>query len=312
MFSSKKAILDVTDVPSKWIFEKYLSITTKLDGQDIKMISVFNPRERTPSLCIYVDSKTKQYKFKCFSTGIGGTPVDLVMNLYSLNFMDASIKIIKDYLHYLETNTYDVKPVVPKDKWKIGEYIIRHWNKDDVEFWSPYNIGAQLLNHYNVKPLQSFTMNRGDESFTRTGKRMYGYFDKNGLMYRIYLPGSTTKKFMIFSDYIQGWDQIRNKKRLFICSSLKDIMAMRSLGIDGDYIAPNSENSNIKNILEWVKAYDQKYVIFDNDEAGVKMMNKYKTMYDIPFIHLPLSKDISDSIRDHGANKVKEYLKEYL
>jgi DNA primase len=49
--------------------------------------------------------------------------------------------------------------------------------------------------------------------------------------------------------------------------------------------------------------------MFDNDESGVKAMQKYKEKY--PFVKvalLPLSKDISDSIKDHGAKKVREHL----
>ena len=87
---------------------------------------------------------------------------------------------------------------------------------------------------------------------------------------------------------------------------------MKSLNIQGDYIAPTSENSNINNIIEWVNSYEEKYVIFDNDVAGIKMMHKYKEKYGIPFIHLELSKDISDSIKDHGAKKVKECFKQLI
>jgi len=97
-----------------------------------------------------------------------------------------------------------------------------------------------------------------------------------------------------------------------IGSSLKDIMSLESLGIDGDYIAPNSESSGINSIVEWIKSYPQQYVIFDNDEAGIRSMVKYESAYGIPYLILNLSKDISDSIKDYGAKKVKEQLKEYL
>ena len=37
-------------------------------------------------------------------------------------------------------------------------------------------------------------------------------------------------------------------------------------------------------------------------------MEKYEEMYGIPGIYLKMSKDLSDSVRDFGADKVKQYL----
>lgn len=48
--------------------------------------------------------------------------------------------------------------------------------------------------------------------------------------------------------------------------------------------------------------------MFDNDQAGIKAMETYKDKYGIKGALLPLSKDLSDSGRDHGILKVKEVL----
>jgi len=50
-------------------------------------------------------------------------------------------------------------------------------------------------------------------------------------------------------------------------------------------------------------------VLFDNDDAGIKAMQTYKEKY--PFIEialLPMSKDVSDSIKDSGAKEVRNRL----
>ena len=50
-------------------------------------------------------------------------------------------------------------------------------------------------------------------------------------------------------------------------------------------------------------------VVFDNDEAGIAAMIKYKKLYPkLEMLILPLSKDPSDSIKDHGAKTVREKL----
>jgi len=147
------------------------------------------------------------------------------------------------------------------------------------------------------------------EELTRnclTGK-VYAYCTRDKV-YRVYEPMNTERKFLTFMNHIQGWDQVTGKPTLFICSSLKDVMSLDSLGIEADFIAPSSENANIEPIIEWVNEYPNKYVIFDNDSTGLRMMNRYKEQYGIPYIHLELSKDLSDSVRDHGAQNVKSII----
>ena len=46
--------------------------------------------------------------------------------------------------------------------------------------------------------------------------------------------------------------------------------------------------------------------MFDNDAAGHMAMSKYQKAYGIPGIYLNLSKDLSDSVRDHGPVLVRK------
>jgi DNA primase len=48
--------------------------------------------------------------------------------------------------------------------------------------------------------------------------------------------------------------------------------------------------------------------MFDNDEAGIRAMQKYRETYNVSPILLDMSKDLSDSIRDHGAKEVRNRL----
>ena len=97
MISTKNLIYDLADVPREWVFEHYLNLTEKLTGQDLKIKSVFNLREKTPSMCIYMDTKNI-YKFKDFSSGNGGDALSLVQNLFNLPTRGhASFKVIEDY-----------------------------------------------------------------------------------------------------------------------------------------------------------------------------------------------------------------------
>ena len=314
MFSSRNAVTGINDIPVTWIFEYYLKLNEKLVGQSIKMNSVFNPLDKTPSMCVYVNSDAKTYKFCCFSTGIKGNGVDLVSHMFSLSIRDAVFKIMDDYREHLKNNgVYEIEPTKPQKKWEVESYLVRPWSKSDVDFWSPYNIGSKILDKYNVKALSKLVLVKGEERMEIPMQGFaYGYLTGTGELYKVYRPYKQDQKFMIFKNYIQGWDQIKGKPRLFVCSSLKDIMSMRSLGIDGDYIAPQSENSGLDSIINWILEYPEKYIIFDNDQAGIKMMEKYRQTFGIPYLHLKMSKDVSDSIKEFGASEVKAQLKSLL
>jgi hypothetical protein len=314
MFSSRKTVFTGKDVPSKWIFEHYLKLDQKLEGQDVKIKSIFNPLDKDPSLVVYVNRRYNDYYFRCFSTGVGGNGIELVKLVHGLSFSDAVRQIVSDYQQYLENGGLEQQTeYVPQEKWRIGQITRRNWNKSDVDFWSPYNIGSRILEKYNVIPVSNYVLQRADETRTldKSMGKVYAYRTGESV-YKIYEPMNSERKFTTFMNHLQGWDQIQGKDTLFICSSLKDVMSLDSLGIDADFIAPSSENANIEPIIEWIGNYPKKYVIFDNDSTGLRMMQRYKEQYGLPYIHLELSKDISDSVRDHGARKVKSSITSQL
>jgi DNA primase len=48
--------------------------------------------------------------------------------------------------------------------------------------------------------------------------------------------------------------------------------------------------------------------LFDNDEPGIKAAQKYKEKYGLDYVILPLEKDLSDSVKDHGVEAVRDKL----
>jgi 5S rRNA maturation endonuclease (ribonuclease M5) len=309
MFKTKNLIHDVKDVPVSWIFEHFCKLGEKLIGQDVKIKSLFNPKERTPSMCIYADAN-KQYKFKDFSTGKGGSAVDLVKELHQLPFHKACQMVIQNYNDFVLHNNggYDVGEFKQHSKYKVTSYKVRTWSTQDQYFWTQFNIGSKLLEAHNVKPLESYCMTKDDKELCIKGLYLYGYFKADGTLYKIYQPKTLDKKFIKVASYIQGMHQCTGEKYLLITSSLKDIMSIKSLKLANlDVIAPDSENTMLKHDLmdELRDKYKQIIVMFDNDEAGIKAMQTYLEKY--PFIEialLPMSKDVSDSIKDFGAKQV--------
>jgi len=323
MISTKNLISTINDVKKEWIFEYYLNLEEKLTGQDIKMLSVFNLKDKVPSMFIYYDAASNNYKFKDFSSGNQGDSIELVQKLFNLNTRGQSIsKIISDYQEFILNNklTIDIK-FQHHDKFKVTDYEIRHWNNFDEAYWTDYKISSKILSEYEVQPLSYFTMSK--ENLDGTTKQikftkpyLYGYFRENGDLYKIYQPKVSVKKFIKVKNYIQGSDQLEYKsKYLIITSSLKDLMVFNQLGIKNiEAIAPDSENTMINDIKmkEFKDKYNQVIVLFDFDDPGKEAAEKYKKKYGLKYILLPLEKDLSDSVKEHGIAKVRSLLFETL
>jgi hypothetical protein len=229
----------------------------------------------------------------------------------------AAYKILEDYQIYVKNNTIAVVDILYHDKYKVVDYEMRHWTNFDQTYWMGYKIGSAILNRYNVVPLAFFTMSKNDldgTEISHTFKKnyLYGYFRDDGSLYKIYMPKNADKKFIKVENYIQGTDQLRHDcKYLLITSSLKDLMAFNRLGISNiEAIAPDSENTMIgeKAIGELKPHYEKIIVLFDNDEPGIKAAQRYKDKYGFNTILLPMEKDLSDSVKEHGVDKVREVL----
>lgn len=321
MISTSKLITSISDVPREWVFEHYLNLKEKLTGQDVKMLSAFNSKDKVPSMFVYFDTSTGKYKFKDFSSGHQGNHVDLIMCLYNLDAPAAIGRIMVDYENFIKDNGKREEVALKiQDRYKVVDFEIRHWTNLDEAYWSQYKIGSKLLEYYNVAPLEFFRMEKEDEgemiSYTFNRKYVYGYFRKDGSLYKIYMPKITDKKFIKVQNYIQGSDQVDFKsKNLLITSSLKDLMCFVKLGYKHiQVIAPDSENSMLtQHTVNMLKSkFNKICVLFDNDTAGIASMQKYQDRFGFKPILLDMEKDLSDSVAVHGLIKVKERLDDLI
>jgi hypothetical protein len=317
MIRTKTLISELIEVPREWVFEFYLKLQDKLTGQTLMILSPFNPKDKRPSFSIFVGN-TNNYMFRDFSTNISGDSLNLVQRLFNLSTRgETAHKIVRDYNEWLlvNNNDYASREFKIEKKYKVTNFDKIGWTKLDEKYWTQFHIGSKLLEKYNVAPLSSYTMCRENEQagITISGRAyIYGFFREDGTLYKIYQPLVKDSKFIKVRDYIQGTDQLTMKtKYLVICSSLKDVMAFMKLGYnEAEAVAPDSENTVIAEHV--ISAYKLKYknicIMFDNDEAGINAMKNYEMKYGIKSALLPLSKDLSDSIRDHGIRKVQEVL----
>lgn len=318
MIRTKTIISSVNEVPREWIFEHYIPECGKLTGQDVKIKSVFNKADKNPSMYIYFAKSQGHYRFKDFSADKTGDGVTFVQEFFKLSTRgEAAHKIMEDYNQYILTNKHDVREFKVHQKYKVTSFKTRKWTNLDQKYWTKFHIGSKTLDKYKVMAIESYTMSKEEDGKLKelnvTGRHyIYGYFREDGSLYKIYQPMVKECKFIKVKDYIHGTDQLTFKvPYLIICSSLKDLMSFHEMGYsNAEGVAPSSENTLIPEHI--ITAYRMKYkgicMLFDNDKAGIDSMQKYKEKYGIPGVHLKLSKDLSDSVRDHGIHKVKQIL----
>jgi hypothetical protein len=319
MLRTKSLISKLSDVPREWVFEYYLKLDEKLTGQDLKITSAFNLLEKNPSMFIYYAVSAGAYKFKDFSSqNKSGDGVTLVMEMFKLTTRgEAAHKIIEDYNQFtLDNKDMEIREFKVRAKYKVSVFTKRKWNSLDRSYWTPFNIGSKRLEHYNVVPLESYTMSKEEDGETKEllikGNFIYGYFRNDGTLYKIYQPKVTDSKFIKVKEYIQGVDQLTFKKDyLIICSSLKDMAAMDELLFNNvECVAPDSENTLINEnvVTVWGSKYKRILVLFDNDQAGIAAMERYNKMYGLPTVHLQIEKDLSDAIKAHGVDHIREVI----
>lgn len=320
MISTKNIAVSLKDVPEVFIFETFLKLNTKLIGQEEVINSVFN-QERTPSMTIFFDSNKKRYFWKDFSSGLGGTAFELVQRLYpDRTRSDIASIILTNYKNYLKGNPIDTNREYKQfGKYKVDGFHMRNWSDVDKKFWTPGNISSKILERFNVAALQSFTMSKMEEGVKKTinisRDKIYGYFTKQGEIYRIYQPGTNAKYLKVFP-HTSGRDQLKyNVSTLMLFSGLKDGASFTSLEIpDTEFIAGDSENTMIPEIemKEYLGKYERVFVCFDEDSAGRAATEKYVKKYsDLRPLYTNFGvKDVFDAVTKYKAEKVKtEFIK---
>jgi hypothetical protein len=294
--------------------EKLLKLEEPLNGQSVKIKSLFNPADTDPSMILFYADDEEIYRFKDFSSGNYGDAVDIVLEIYNLSDrQDGYRKIIELFKNDSQIPNY-INTAVKEIK-EISKYKMRKWTNADAAFWKQFGIGGLFLKTYNIKPLESYTIKitKGDvvKEMDFAQNMVYGYFNNAGELYKIYQPTRKLAKFLKVKECAQGEEQLTYKaKCLIIASSLKDIGAFQALKFkDIELVAPDSENVTItqQQIDKYRQSYQYVFTMFDNDIAGMKAMKNYEKLYGLPYIHFNVEKDIAECVKQHGIASTKVF-----
>jgi hypothetical protein len=290
-------------------------------GYNFDINTVFNSpfrEDNNPSFGIF-KSKNGRLLFKDLATGEGGTILDFVKIIYPELQRRKSILL---QIHMdLSTNRkqFIFKPengIKEKTKSIIG--INRNsFSKEDLEYWSKYNITEEILSKFEVYKAERVYLDDKIIWIYDNNNPIYAYKIYNH--FKIYRPFADKKhKWLGNCDRhdIFGYYQLPEQGDLVIITkSAKDVMCLYSLGYNA--ISPASETCAIP--VKAIKDLKQRFkiilVFFDNDEPGIKAAERLEIKYDLNYFYIPketLIKDITDYCDQKGTEKTKELLKRLI
>jgi hypothetical protein len=290
--------------------------------------SPLREKDDNPSFALFI-GENNEILYKDFVLG-GGDCIKFVQVMFNLNFFEALSKIVIDFdltsdFHYKQldkktinkTFKYTSKEDLLKNTSKLKLQVKRRkWKLHDLKFWLQYNIDIEILNKYNVTPVEYIFIN---DSPIKTDPYAYCFteYKDNKETYKIYQPFNDTYKWLNnHNDSVwQGWTQLPEKgDMVIITKSLKDVMSITNT-VDVPAISLQAESVKPKNIIieELKSRFKEVIILYDNDfdketnwgrQFGLKLAEEFEiNQYEIPDYFE--SKDFSDLIKNHGVKKSK-------
>lgn len=275
---------------------------------------------------IYCDFGDMTYK---------GAVVNFVMQLYNIDYYEALRKIDFDlnlgFCKHRKGNPLSTKEII--SGFKTPDEVItrkkkiqitpKDFTKEELKYWSQYYITEQELKDNNVYSIDKLYFNKTLVPPFKQMRFAYLYDDKM----KIYYPNADkTIKWMFNNtpnDFISSLDDIKYKAftgssdtKLIVTKSKKDEIVLKKFF--KDVCSTQSENHvgiSEENIELFSKIYgpENVYIIFDNDEPGVKAC-KYYNQFGFKYFNIEkkyLEKDITDAsdlVKAYGLDMLEYWL----
>jgi hypothetical protein len=299
-----------------------------------KMENVLNPfyEDTKPAFSIYLksskdESETDKWCFNDFGDeSFFGDVFDFAGFYYDLDvkqdFNEIVLNIIRD-LNIKETEVTQHDIYLSSDMQNFCFEIIYFDQTNQKEFTENYfldnySIPYSVCLEYGARAIKGYRHLKGGKiiSFNVREKEVLIAYTHDGYA-KLYQPLTKNPSFRFSylgkkpKDYIFGWNQILNRiakyknprNILILTGGEKDVLSLATLGYDA--ICFNSETASIPsfaidNIFPY---YDKIFIMYDNDETGLKSMEKISKQHKIAMVKLPTEinnktvKDISDCMK---------------
>ena len=306
MFSSGRKAIGLEDLLEK---TSELDIAAQYLGIDEIPCVINSPirKDNHPSFGLYLSDKNR-VRYTDMATGERGGLFDLLSLMWKLPYH----KVIEKIYEELDKSSHNITKRSPFVRGIIKEKVptkidikVRDWTKYDEEYWKSYGISLSWLRYADVYPISHKFLTKKGQTYTfGADKYAYAFIERKegNISIKIYQPFNKEGfKWCTSTDrsVISLWTKVpETDDRICICSSLKDALCLwANTGIPA--IATQGEGYMMSDtaIGELRRRFKTVYILFDNDEPGLKDGEKLSNLTGFTNIVLPKfegGKDISD------------------
>lgn len=240
--------------------------------------------------------------------------------IYKTSILEAARKLLDNEIVDFKVSNKQINNNI------IIKFIYEIWTQDNY-FTNNYGLSPYYLNSKETFNVRQYWTN------TRSDKRLLSnrfinpvkntsiayYFDSKNV--KLYFPDQEFKWYAnTNNDDIYNFNSIGNyqNNNLFITASGKDTYCLEYY-FNTNVVGLQSES--IKNfpikLLNELKYFNNIYLIFDNDKAGIKytkyLYYKLKNNFNVkPIYHTIKNYDISDYIKNNKTTYLNERIKNYI
>jgi 5S rRNA maturation endonuclease (ribonuclease M5) len=284
---------------------------------------------------VFTDFAQKEYSYDCFT---------LVMRLYNLSFGEALIKINSDMNLGLSKEVIIANRVnTPNTKLLVNEIVksydfdieFREFSLFDIKYWNQHGIydlsdiravsKSYLISNETIydnidntvdtksKKILIYSDTLHDPCYYYSCKAIDSNLKLGKLKHKLYRPFSKEDKWRSnFNERtVWGIDMLDYSiDILIITKSVKDCKLLKQYV--NNVIAVSSESIVLSNDIMYylIKYFNNIYILFDYDKAGIETANRYVELFGIKSIFTDdkLQKDASDYYKMYGLTKFKKWL----
>jgi len=226
---------------------------------------------------------------------------------------------IHEYTTVGSSGLISVKNFNKPREFTLINILTRDWNYADRCYWDRFNINLDILNYYQVFPVQVAYLNNNTIYHYFENDPCYAYYlgtTTEGEHWKLYFPRRKQYKFITNSNKVQGTKQVVKADTGIITKSLKDVMSLYSFGITAVAVPAESVILTPIQIAYLRSIWGNIYSLMDFDYAGIKLAVQLRKQ-NIPALFFTngkfetydyKAKDFSEHVDKHGIKRTQNLI----
>ena len=265
-------------------------------------------KDSKPSFSFFI-GRDGSVLYKDFALNQSGNIRQLMCELWHKTYSETKQIILSQLerehnaIDLTQSNKYSYKPTANK----LIQIHVKKWDNKSEQYWNSYGITKKQCQYVGIYPIDYYKIN---STLVKASSLAFAYTEifNNKIYYKIYQPYDKHKWINNYPNHIISlYKKIPyNGKHLIIASSVKDALCIWS-NTKIPAIAFQSESNNLSNIDDIKFRYDHIYILYDNDETGLRQAkinaDKYE-LHNIVIPQFPTGKDISDYYQYSKENMI--------